>query len=68
MNLFNDIQDLILKLNTSIEVLKKYGNGYAQAERYYKIVLRQEALKLRDEKMKITMYELIDEINNLKEK
>ena len=55
MNLFNDIQDLILKLNTSIEVLKKYGNEYAQAERDYKIALRQEALKLRDEKMAVTL-------------
>lgn len=43
MDLFNDIQELILKLNTSIEMLKKYGNEYAESEKNYKIILRQEA-------------------------
>ena len=53
--LFNDIQDLIKKLNQSIRVLAKYGNDYAEAEKNYKISLRQEALKLRDEKMAVTL-------------
>ena len=53
--LFNDIQDLIEKLNQSIRVLAKYGNDYAEAEKNYKIALRQEALKLRDEKMAVTL-------------
>jgi ribosomal protein L31E len=56
MDLFNDLQNLIKRLNTSIELLKKYGNDYAEAERDYKIVLRQEALKLRAEKgMAVTL-------------
>jgi hypothetical protein len=53
--LFNDIQNLIEKLNQSIKVLAKYGNDYAETEKNYKIALRQEALKLRDEKMAVTL-------------
>lgn len=53
--LFNDIQNLIEKLNQSIKVLVKYGNEYAETEKNYKIALRQEALKLRDEKMAVTL-------------
>jgi hypothetical protein len=53
--LFNDIQNLIEKLNGSIKILAKYGNDYAETEKNYKIALRQEALKLRDEKMAVTL-------------
>ena len=56
MDLFNEIQDLITRLNTSVNMLKKYGNELAEAERDYKITLRQEALKLRTEKnMPVTL-------------
>ena len=55
MDLFNDLQDLIRKLNQSIELLKKYGNEYAETERDYKISLRQEALKLRADGMAVTL-------------
>lgn len=56
MDLFNTIQDLITRLNTSVNMLKKYGNELAEAERDYKITLRQEALKLRTEKnMPVTL-------------
>lgn len=55
-NLFNDIQELIKKLNNSINILAKYGKELAEAERDYKIVLRQEALKLRnDQEMAVTL-------------
>lgn len=60
MDLFNEIQDLITKLNESIKVLAEYGRKYADAEKNYKIILRQEALKLKAEKnMAVT---LIDKV------
>lgn len=49
MNLFNEIQQLIQELNTSISLLARYGRDLAVKERDYKIILRQEALKLRTE-------------------
>lgn len=60
MDLFNDLQDLIKRLNQSIKLLAKYGNEYAAAERDYKITLRQEALKLRAEKgMAVTLIQQV---------
>lgn len=53
--LFNDIQNLIEKLNGSIKILAKYGNDYAETEKNYKIALRQEALKLREDKTPVTL-------------
>ena len=60
MDLFNDIQSLTFKLNESIKLLGEYGKQFANAEREYKIALRQEALKLKSEKgMAVT---LIDKV------
>ena len=56
MDLFNDINDLIKRLNTSVVKLKDYGKELAEAEKDYKITLRQEALKLRTEQdMPVTL-------------
>lgn len=56
MDLFNDIQNLMDELTTSIKLLRKNGNDLANAERDYKICLRQEALKLRQEQdMPVTL-------------
>lgn len=56
MDLFNEIQELTNKLNISIKSLAKNGQALAEAERNYKITLRQEALKLRQEKnMPVTL-------------
>ena len=56
MDLFNELQELNQKLTVSIQSLRKNGQALAQAERDYKITLRQEALKLRqDEKMPVTL-------------
>ena len=43
-----EIQSLMKQLETSIRMLRKTGTDYATAERDYKILLRQECLKLRD--------------------
>jgi hypothetical protein len=52
----NQIQELTKRLNTSVVKLRDYGRELAEAERDYKITLRQEALKLRTEKdMAVTL-------------
>ncbi len=50
MDLINDIQMLMEELTISIKKLRHTGQAQAEAERDYKITLRQEALKLRTEK------------------
>ena len=47
IELVNDLNALCEKLTVAGSKLAKYGNEKAQAERDYKIALRQEALKLR---------------------
>lgn len=55
MNLYNELQDKIKELNATLDELRTTGKQYAEAERDYKIILRQECLKLRDEGMAIGM-------------
>lgn len=55
MELFNDLQTKTRELEISIKTLRQSGTNYAQAERDYKVLLRQECLKLRDEGMAIGM-------------
>nr|DAU67705.1 MAG TPA: hypothetical protein [Caudoviricetes sp.] len=56
MDLFNDLQSLIQRLNVSVRKLNDYGNERAINEKNYKVTLRQEALKLRQEKnMPVTL-------------
>ena len=43
------------QLEISIKELRNSGTAYAEAEKNYKILLRQECLKLRDEGMAIGM-------------
>ncbi len=60
MNLFNDLQDLTNRLNQSIKLLANYGRDLAESEKNYKILLRQEALKLRAEKsMPVTLIQQV---------
>ena len=55
MDLMNDLQFKIKQLAKSVLDLRENGTQYAKAERDYKILLRQECLKLRDEGMAIGM-------------
>ena len=55
MDLMNELQAKIKQLEVSLKQLRKSGTDYAQAEKDYKILLRQECLKLRDEGMAIGM-------------
>ena len=47
MELYEQIETLMNELTQSIRLLRKNGNELAQAERDYKVSLRQEALRLR---------------------
>jgi hypothetical protein len=55
IDLYNELQTKIKELEISIKQLRTSGTAYAQAEKDYKILLRQECLKLRDEGMAIGM-------------
>lgn len=56
MDLYNEIESLMAELSQSIRLLRKKGTELAEAEREYKLSLRQEALKLREtEGMPVTL-------------
>ena len=55
MDLVNELEIKIRELEMSIRTLRASGTNYAQAERDYKVLLRQECLKLRDGGMPIGM-------------
>lgn len=55
MELYNELEMKTKQLETSMRQLRHSGTEYAQAERDYKILLRSECLKLRDEGMAIGM-------------
>lgn len=53
--MFNDIQNLCNELDISVKSLRKTGSEFAQAEQDYKIKVREEVLKLRDDGMAVTL-------------
>lgn len=53
--LYNELQMKTQQLDISIKQLRTSGTEYAQAEKDYKVLLRQECLKLRDDGMAIGM-------------
>lgn len=55
MDLTIELNEKVRQLEISIKELRNSGTNYATAERDYKILLRQECLKLRDEGMAIGM-------------
>lgn len=55
MELDNELDQKRKQLDASVLKLRESGTAYAQAERDYKVLLRQECLKLRDEGMAIGM-------------
>lgn len=59
-DLYNELNVKIQELNISIKNLRKAGTEFAEAEKEYKICLRQEALKLRAEKgMPVTLIQQV---------
>lgn len=55
LDLYTELQEKTKQLSVSIKELRRSGTAYASAERDYKILLRQECLKLRDDGMAIGM-------------
>ena len=55
MELYEELQQKTTQLDYSVKQLRENGTNYAQAEKDYKVLLRQECLKLRDEGMAIGM-------------
>ena len=55
MDLLNELQGKTKQLEWSIKQLRVNGTAYAEAEKNYKILLREECLKLRDGGMAIGM-------------
>lgn len=55
MDLYQELAQKTKQLENSLKVLRQSGTEYAEAERNYKVLLRQECLKLRDEGMAIGM-------------
>lgn len=54
-DLYSELQQKTRQLDVCIRELRKSGTAYAQAEKAYKILLRTECLKLRDDGMAIGM-------------
>ena len=57
--LIQELQAKTRQLEASIKLLRQNGTAYAQAERDYKILLRQECLKLRDSGMAVGMIDKV---------
>lgn len=54
-NLWTEIQQKTKQLDYSVKELRKSGTAYAEAERAYKIKLRETALRLRSQDMAVGM-------------
>lgn len=55
MDLLNELNQKLNQLDISVKQLRVTGSAYAKAERDYKVKLREESLKSRDEGMAIGM-------------
>lgn len=54
-DLYSELLSKTKQLEMSVRQLRKSGTDFAEAERDYKVLLRQECLKLRDSGMAIGM-------------
>lgn len=59
MDLINELDQKIKELEVSIKQLRTSGTNFALAEKNYKVLLRFEVLKLRDEKQAIGIIDKI---------
>ena len=59
MDLYLELKTEEDNLQKSLDQLRKSGSAYAEAEKNYKVLLRQEVLKLRDEGEAIGVINLI---------
>jgi hypothetical protein len=59
MELYEELMSKIKKLEYSVKQLRINGTALAEAERDYKVLLRQEVLKLRDEGQAVGVIEKV---------
>ena len=59
MDLVLELQEKTVKLDASVRMLRQNGTAYAEAERDYKVILREECLKLRDQGMPVGLIEKV---------
>lgn len=58
-DLYQELQSKTKQLDVAIKTLRKSGTDFAEAERAYKVLLRAECLKMRDEGMAIGMIDKV---------
>lgn len=59
MDLYLELQQKISELQASIKYLRKSGREFAEAEKNYKITLRTEVLRMKEEGMAATLINLV---------
>ena len=59
MDLYEELEKRIQLLDKGIDKLKENGVEYAKSEKEYKIALRQEILKLRDDNVAVGIIDKI---------
>ena len=59
MELYEELKEKTRQLDVSVKQLRTSGTAFAQAERDYKVLLRTESLKLRDDGMAIGMIDKV---------
>jgi len=59
LDLVQEMNTKVAELSTSIKLLSGYGKALAEAERDYKMEITKEVFILRDQKMPVTMINLI---------
>lgn len=59
MDLWQELEQKRRELFQAVKALATYGRKYAEAERDYKILLRQTALQLRDDGMAVGLLNLV---------
>lgn len=69
-NLWSEIQTKTHELDVCVRELRKSGTAFAEAERAYKVKLREECLRLRGQDMPVTLIDKvcygIDEVADLR--
>lgn len=58
-DLWSELQQKMRQLDVCIKELRKSGTAYAEAERAYKIKLREECLRLRNDGMAVGIIQII---------
>lgn len=58
MELFQELQNLIKELDVSVKSLRKTGEDFARSEMEYKVKIREEVLRMRDDGLAVGLINL----------